>query len=346
MTRPSLISLILPLFFILIFGLTTLWSTTPNLFVSQVVFLLIGILAFLLLTLTDRHTLDALSIPTYIASVLILVITYLIGTASRGSLRWIDVGPFRLQPSELVKPFLIMSFAGIFTKQSIHNLTFFVKQFALVALPCLLILLQPDLGSAIVVFIIGTGLIFFSNTPRRYLLALTLILLILSPLFYHLLHDYQRQRLISFINPYADPKRSGYNVIQASIAVGSGQFLGKGVRQGTQSHLKFLPERHTDFAFASFAEEFGFLGVTLLLTSLYFLLDWLARSLRFSPDPYSRLVTLGVFLLFFSQIVINIGMNLGVLPVTGITLPFISYGGNSLISSFVSLGLVYAVRMR
>lgn len=344
MKRPSLWSLVIPLSVVLIFGLTTVYSTTPSLFLSQSVFLLVGIFAFLIISLIDNQTLKALSPYAYLVCVFFLVITYLVGTISRGSLRWIDLGPFRFQTSEFAKPLLIWAFATIFDNSK-KDLFHFIRNLVLIALPFFLVLFQPDLGSALIIGSTSFMILLHSRIPLKYPAALLLIGALLSPIAYNFLHDYQKLRLINFLNPYSDPSRSGYNVIQATVAIGSGQLLGKGVRQGTQSHLRFLPERHTDFAFASFAEEFGFIGVFILLTSFFFLLNWLLRTST-NSNNFSRNVALGAFWLFFFQMFINIAMNLGIAPVTGITLPFVSYGGSSLISLFIVLGLVFATRLR
>lgn len=342
MKRPSIWSFVLPFTVILIFGVTTILSTVPSLFVTQLIFLLIGLFILLSLSLLNRHYFINLAYPIYFICLFQLLITYLFGSISRGSMRWIDIGPFRYQTSEFAKPLIIVSLAYIFQNQP-KNLLTFLKNILLITIPTLLVFFQPDLGSAMIIFLVGLAILIHSGTPIKYPLTLIAIFLILSPLVFNLLHSYQRDRLLSFIDPYADPARSGYNVIQATVAIGSGQILGKGVRQGTQSHLRFLPERHTDFAFASFAEEFGFLGVSLLFLCFYFLFNYLFRlSLQLGDSP-ERLIVLGAFWLIFFQFVINTGMNLGLLPVTGITLPFISYGGSSLISLLITLGLVFAV---
>lgn len=342
MKKPSLVSLFAPLAVILSFGLTTIWSTIPSLFVSQIVFVLVGTLLFLVTSLADRQSLRSLAWASYILCISLLIVTYFVGSISRGSMRWIDIGPFRFQSSEFSKPLLILAFSGIFSGVKVKSRLAFVKAVVLVAIPSALIFFEPDLGSALVIAAIGLALIVFSGMPIKYLLVLLIASAAVSPVLYRVMHDYQKQRLTSFINPYSDPKRSGYNVIQATIAVGSGQLIGTGVRQGTQSHLKFLPERHTDFAFASFAEEFGFIGVLVMFGCFYLVLNWLVRNSWSQADPFARLISLGALTMFSSQTVVNIGMNLGVMPVTGITLPFVSYGGSSLLSSFIVLGIVYA----
>lgn len=343
MDKKHFFSLFISLFFLLVFGLTTIWSTVPTLFVSQLVFLLSGILIFLFISFFDKKFIEAISTPLYVTSLLLLLLTYILGSVSRGSIRWIDLGPFRFQPSEFAKPILIVALSHFLTAPKKNPFRFFIKSLVLLVIPTVLVLFQPDLGSSIIIFLTGFSLIFVSGLPVRYPLGLLLLMVALSPLSLKVLHGYQLQRLESFINPYSDPKHAGYNVIQSTIAVGSGQLLGKGVRQGTQSHLKFLPERHTDFAFASFAEEFGFVGVLLVFGCYFFFLRWFLRALESNTEPFTTLVLTGAFTLFLSQTVINAGMNLGIMPVTGIPLPFISYGGSSLISSFIVLGVVFVL---
>lgn len=343
MDKKNLWSLLAPLSLLLVFGLTTVWSTTPTLFISQLVFLLSGILIFLFISFFDRKLIESLATPLYVTSILLLLFTYFLGSVSHGSVRWIDLGPFRFQPSEFAKPILIVSLSHFFSSPQKNQLAFFIRSLILLTLPTLLVLFQPDLGSAIIIFIIGLSLLFRCGLPTKYPLGFLMTLTLLSPLAINFLHPYQLARLESFINPYADPSNTGYNVIQATIAVGSGQLLGKGVRQGTQSHLRFLPERHTDFAFASFAEEFGFIGVLLSFSCYFFFLKWFITPLERATDLFSRLILTGTFWLFFAQSIINIGMNIGVMPVTGIPLPFISYGGSSMISSFIVLGIAVVI---
>lgn len=342
MKKPSFWSFAIPFIIILVFGTTTILSTAPSLIVPQIVFILIGFFFLLLLSLLNRHYFENLGLPIYLFCLFQLFLTYLIGSISRGSLRWIDLGPFRYQTSEFAKPLLIISLAFLFQNQK-WGLKTFIKNLFLVAIPAVLVFFQPDLGSAMIISLVGLMLMIHSGVPLKYPLILIILFILLSPFAYRLMHDYQRERILSFIDPYSDPARSGYNVIQATVAIGSGQLFGKGVLQGTQSHLRFLPERHTDFAFASFAEEFGFVGVSLLFICFYLVLNYLSRLSNYVTDLPIRLVCLGAFWLIFFQTVVNVGMNLGILPVTGITLPFVSYGGSSLISLFLVLGLVFAL---
>lgn len=339
--KPSLWRLIVPLVIVSLLGLSTVWSTAPELASSQLIFLGVSLVIFVLASRFDARLLPSLAVPAYAISIIVLAVTFVIGTASRGSIRWIELGPFRFQSSEIVKPLLILAFSQFLATPS-KKLSWFIRQFLIVLIPVVLVFFQPDLGSAAVISFVWLGMFIIAKAPLRHLV----VLLALGSLFISFgnltLKPYQQERLSSFLNPYSDPKGAGYNVIQSTIAIGSGRFLGRGVRQGTQSQLRFLPERHTDFIFASFAEEFGFLGVLFLLISFSSILFFLIRH-SWGQSDFDRLLILGVFFLLFVQISVNLGMNLGLLPVTGITLPFLSYGGSSLIGSSMALGLVFSL---
>jgi rod shape determining protein RodA len=328
---PPLISLAI----ILTLGLSTIWSTAPSLTTSQVIALVLGILAAIVISKLDAEWLYQLRWVLYAVTLILLLVTAIIGITTRGSTRWIDLGLFNFQTSEFVKPMLIVSFAAFFVDKH-DNL---VRHLPLIAIPTLLVFLQPDLGSAISLIIIWFGIALASKVPRKHLVLLMIFGVMLIPVGTQFLKPYQQERITSFVNPFSDPAGSGYNVIQSMIAVGNGHIIGRGIRQGTQSHLRFLPERHTDFAFASFAEEFGFLGVTILLTSFLILLNWLI-GLAKSSSEFGSLVTIGLFWWIFGQLIVNIGMNMGMMPVTGITLPMVSYGGSSLLAILIGFGLV------
>lgn len=344
MKTASITPLIFSLSVITIFGLTTILSIFPDLFSNQLTFFFTGLFLLILVSRVHSKTIQETSFILYIFCVLLLLFTLLLGRATRGSVRWIDLGIFRLQPSEISKPILIAFFANRFIKPIGGNpMVWLIKNLAYLAVPAFLVLIQPDLGSTLVIVITWIGMLLASRFPKKIILAFSILSVLLLPLGYQFLHDYQKTRLHTFISPFSDPTGSGYNVIQAMIAVGSGKFIGKGVRQGTQSHLRFLPERHTDFAFASFAEEFGFVGVSILLSAFLIFFFWLASLIQ-HMEPFGKLLVTGVFWLFFIQTFINVGMNMGVLPVTGITLPFISYGGSSILSSAIAIGMVLSLR--
>ena len=319
---------------ILIFSLLTIWSTVPNLFFYQLAFLIAGLMVMYFFSKLDLRLILSLSTPLYIISVLLLLITLLFGENVRGSTRWLNLGFFSLQTSEVIKPLLILFYAN-FLSQKKQTTTYFL----LALIPFILILKQPDLGSALALFVIPLVLYIASYFKLKNLLILFLLLAVLTPLGLKLAKPYQLKRVESFINPYADTAGGGYNVIQSTIAIGSGRFMGKGVSLGTQSHLNFLPERHTDFIFASFVEEFGLLGSLLVLASFFLLFHTMLDTASKLKDRGLYLTQIAIFTLFMFQAFINIGMNLGLAPVTGITLPLFSYGGSSLISSLALLGL-------
>ena len=323
---------------ILIFSLTTIWSTVPNLFFYQLTFLSSGLIIMYFFSKLDLGLILGLSTPLYIISVLLLLITILFGESVRGSTRWLNLGLFSLQTSEVVKPFLILFYANFLSQKNLkpkNLLTFGL----LSTIPFFLVFKQPDLGSALALLAIPLILYISNYFKPKTLLIIALFLAVIIPIGFKFIKPYQSKRIESFINPYSDSFGSGYNVIQSTIAIGSGRFFGKGVSLGTQSHLNFLPERHTDFIFASFVEEFGLLGSILVLSSFFVLFQTMINNAINLKDRGPYLTQLAILTLFSFQTAINIGMNLGLAPVTRITLPFFSYGGSSLISSFAIIGI-------
>jgi rod shape determining protein RodA len=266
----------------------------------------------------------------------------LIGTASRGSVRWIPIGGYTIQPSEIVKPFFVLMSAYYWSKRKFNYKNLF--KFFIFFLPSFfLIFRQPDLGSSLVMLTIFIGMILFSGISIKQIFPIILVCAILLPLSWFGLKDYQKTRAIHFINPYADPLGEGYNVIQSKIAVGSGGFWGKGFGKGTQSHLSFLPERHTDFIFASTSEEFGFIGDVLIISLYFIIFQRILYISRLVREKKHFFLCVGIFFYFFFQTAVNIGMNIGIMPITGITLPFLSYGGSSILVSMICLGMVQNV---
>lgn len=331
--------LITALILIQVLSLVTIWSTFPELFLTQLSFVVSGAIIILLLSKADLPLFFSLSNVFYIASLILLVATLLVGRNVRGSVRWIDLGFFNLQTSEIVKPLLAIFYSAFLSKlKKISWKEIFIFLF-LAMIPVILIAAQPDLGSALTLIFLPLALLAFSGQIKKLFFVGCLFLMIFVPLESKLLKPYQRQRIETFINPYSDPKGAGYNVIQATIAVGSGKLLGKGVKLGTQSHLNFLPERHTDFIFASFVEEFGLLGALVLFFSYSVIFRYCLINIKRLKDHALVLLSLSVFLLFLFQFVVNVGMNLGIMPVTGITLPLFSYGGSSLLSFAILIGL-------
>ncbi len=289
----------------------------------------------------------------YVFVVLMLVFVWSFGRATSGSRRWIDLGLMRLQPSEFAKLAIIVVLARYFHNKVGHGgLTFhdLGTPIALTLVPVLLVLVQPDLGTAAVTILVALSMIAFIGVERRTLLWITGASLIFAPVVYligqHALLDYQKKRILTFLNPEYDPIGAGYHIIQSQIAIGSGGFFGKGFLQGTQNQLMFLPVKHTDFVFAVLAEEWGFLGcVVVLLLFAAVLLRGLAIAGR-ARDNFGALIAFGCVALLFWHVTINVGMVSGLLPVVGVPLSFMSYGGSSLLSSFLAISILVNVSMR
>jgi rod shape determining protein RodA len=337
--RPNKGLFLAALFLVLILGLITVWSTAPELFFTQLAFVVAGVIIVFLLSRFDTGTLFSLSTILYVVGILLLVLTMIIGRNIRGSVRWIDLGLFNLQTSEIVKPFMAIFYASYLSKNKLTKWTDLLKFLLLSLIPVVLVAIQPDLGTALTLICLPLALLIFTGHLKKLLIVGVIFFSLAIPLESIFLKPYQKQRLETFINPYKDPQGAGYNVIQATIAVGSGGIAGKGVRLGTQSHLNFLPERHTDFIFASFVEEFGLIGASVLLCAYFIIFRTCLNTAKVLRDSQASLLSLAVFAIFSFQTVVNVGMNLGVMPVTGITLPLFSYGGSSLLSFAILLGL-------
>ena len=333
--------LVIPIIIITFFGLTGLAAISLQLATTHLIFFLIS--AAIFLVVSQFSYLDNKSLISFyiVISLLLLISPFFFGSVVRGSIRWVQVGGLTFQPSELIKPFLIIIFGYILrTSRRQSSILNYLYYFLVLIIPFLLIFKQPDLGSALVIMAVWLSMLIVSGISWKSLAVVGLVGSSLAPLIWRFLQDYQKQRILIFFNPYSDPQKTGYHVIQSIISVGSGGLFGRGLGHGTQSQLRFLPERHTDFIFASLAEQLGFLGSITLLMVLFFLLKRILIIARLAPDKFSRLLTIGVFAMLFFQISVNIGMNLGILPITGITLPLVSSGGSSLLATMISLGLV------
>lgn len=337
--RPNKGLFIVGLLLVLVLSLITIWSTAPELFFTQLAFVIAGLIIVFLLSRIDTRTFFSFSTGLYIASILLLVLTMIIGKNIRGSVRWIDLGFFNLQTSEIVKPFLAIFYSSYLAQKKISKWKEILQFLFLSMIPVIFTVIQPDLGSALILICLPLVLLVFTGNIKKLIVIAAVALAIVVPLESKLLKPYQRLRLETFINPYKDPQGAGYNVIQATIAVGSGGIFGKGVKLGTQSHLNFLPERHTDFIFASFVEEFGLVGAMFLLAAYFTILNTCIQTAKALKDKRTSFLSLSVFTIFAFQTIVNIGMNLGVMPVTGITLPLFSYGGSSLLSFAILIGL-------
>lgn len=280
----------------------------------------------------------------YAANIALLVAVLFVGQKTLGAQRWIGIGPFRVQPSEFMKISTVIALAKYFeSDRTVGGYGFkdLIMPGVIVGLPALLIMKQPDLGTAMIILLTFGSMMLFLKIKPKVLLTIIAGCLIFAPIAYtHLLHDYQRKRIISFIDPMSDPKGSGYNSIQSMIAVGSGQLTGKGFREGTQSQLNFLPEHHTDFIFSVFSEEWGFAGsVTLLTLYLIFLMNGVSIAYQ-SNDKFGMILALGIIMVFFWHIVVNMGMVMGALPIVGVPLPFMSYGGSALITQLIGVAII------
>jgi rod shape determining protein RodA len=344
---------------ILCIGLLSIYSAvypqiqarpTNNLFLKQIIWLAVGLSIMGASLFVNYQRLKALSPWLYGLIVFLLVIVLVVGRDVHGSKRWLEVAGFQFQPSEFVKIIIIIQLANYFSSQdvptfpSISKLLFPV---GLTILPVLLVLAEPDLGSAIALAAAAGSMILFVGVRWRYLaiVALTIIPLVL-PVWQKVLKPYQKQRVLILLSPDRDPLGAGYHIRQSKIAIGSGMLWGKGFLNGTQNKLHFLPEKQTDFIFSVWAEEWGFVGCAVLILLFCLLIFLILRIAARSRDRFGSLIVVGVGGLIMWQALINIGMVLGLLPVVGITLPFVSYGGSSVIALCLAVGLVENVSMR
>lgn len=327
------------LFLLISLGVAVIYSSSPELAIQQVIFALIGLLLYMGLDRFDYRSIKPVIIYSYILVFILLIITFILGIETRGSVRWIPIGPFNLQPSEFAKPVLILALAAFWSTN--HPSWKNIFKSLLIAGPIILFVFrQPDLGTALTLSFIWFTCLVASKVSIKKLLILLFCGILILPSGWFFLQDYQKQRVYSFLSPAQDPQGIGFHVIQSTIAVGSGEIFGRGLGRGTQSRLQFLPEFRTDFIFAFIAEELGFIG-SLLVLSLYAIIFYLGfRLLSQSGDRFGELITLGVLGMLFFQMAVNIGMNIGILPITGITLPLLSYGGSSVITTFIAFGLL------
>lgn len=330
-----------------IVGLFVLYSASGGSFervMSQVFNIFVALIIMWLAANTSPHYLERIALPLFVFGLLLLLGVALFGDISHGARRWLNLGVGKIQPSELMKIAVPMMLAWYFSKreQSLRWIDYAVATLLLLV-PVGLIMKQPDLGTALIVTAAGFYVLFLAGLSWKILVGGALSVAVMAPIFWSMLHDYQRKRIEILFDPFQDPLGAGYHTIQASIALGSGGFAGKGWMEGTQSQLDFLPERTTDFIFAVFGEEFGFLGNVLLLI-LFMLL--IGRGLVISSkaqNTFTRLLAGSITLTFFTYVFVNIGMVSGILPVVGVPLPFISYGGTSLVTILLGFGILMSI---
>jgi rod shape determining protein RodA len=328
-------------------GLFTLYSSVnenPARLTAQLANILVALAAMWLAAQIPPQTLMRFAVPAYLLGLAALILVALYGDVVNGARRWLHIGVTRFQPSEMMKIAMPLMLAWYFHK---HEATLRVRDYAvaavLLALPTALIARQPDLGTALLVLAAGFYVIFLAGLSWRILAALLVAGLASLPVLWSVLHDYQRRRILTLIDPSQDPLGAGYHTIQSTIAVGSGGVFGKGWLNGTQTHLDFIPERHTDFIFAVFSEEFGLIGNAILLV-LYAAL--IARGLVIAanaPTLFARLTAGAISLIFFTYAFVNMGMVSGMLPVVGVPLPFVSYGGTALVTLFLGIGILMSI---
>lgn len=337
-------------FLLCAFGIVIIFSidygSKTNIAFDQIKFVIIGLAAAISLTFFDYRALKGLYLFLYIAGIALLLLVTIMGSASFGATRWIDLYVFQLQPSELFKLINLIVLAKLFADWREINRKNFVITCALVVLPLVLILFQPDLGTASVIFVSFLAVLFLSPIKKTYIILGLVVLIALSPIGWRFLKDYQKDRVAAFINPASDPQGAGYNVSQAKIAVGSGGLWGRGIGKGSQSQLNFLPVAHTDFIFAGTAEATGFLGSTFLLALLFILIIRTYMIAQKARDAFGMYLAGGIGTIFLFQTLVNVGMNLGIMPVTGIPLPFVSYGGSSMLTNMAALGILQSIYLR
>ncbi|MFV3409116.1 rod shape-determining protein RodA [Bdellovibrio bacteriovorus] len=353
------INLIIVILALNVIGLINLWSAThgpttqdvASLFISQIMWLLVGWTVFLVVTIVDYSIVTRIALIAYVLNLGAILYVTFFGKVALGAQRWIDLGFFRYQPSETMKLALIMLMAKILATRSTHGSGMGLKELALpltaLLIPFGLVVEQPDLGTAMMLAAIGGSMLIFAKIRKTILATIIALGIIAIPIAWKfVLHDYQKNRVLTFLSPTSDPRGTGYNSIQSKIAVGSGRFFGKGFMKGTQSQLEFLPERHTDFIYSVLSEEHGFVGSIAVVGLFCFLFITGIRIASNARDKFGALLTVGVLCYIFWHMFVNIGMVIGLLPIVGVPLPLLSYGGSSMLTTMAGLGLVSSVAYR
>jgi rod shape determining protein RodA len=324
-------------------------SGGSQIFIKQIYWFLIGFAVLLLMTTFDYHILERMAYPIYFFSLGLLFMVFLMGEIHSGSQRWLSFGGITFQPSEIAKIALVITLAKFFHEQGQVNeyrLRDLWRPFLIIAFPAVLVLRQPDLGTALILVIVAFSIILFVKVKWKSLLILILASFLAAPFIWISMKEYQQKRILTFLRPEMDPLGAGYHINQSKIAIGSGLFWGKGFLKGTQTRLHFLPEQHTDFAFSVLAEEWGFAGSVSLLLLYLFLMLWGINIAKNSKDKFGSIVAMGIVAIIFWQLVINVSMVTGLLPVVGIPLVMFSYGGSSIVSTMAGMGLLMNISMR
>lgn len=320
-----------------------------EIFRKQIYWFLIGFAILLLATTFNYYVLERLAYPIYFFSISLLALVLFVGRVTSGSQRWLSLGPVSFQPSELAKIAIVLVLAKFFSDRGDYKeyrLRDLWLPFMLTAIPCVLILKEPDLGTSLFLALIAISMILVAKVNWKSLLILVGASAAAAPVVWFGLKEYQQRRVLSFLRPETDPLGAGYHINQSKIAIGSGQFWGKGFLEGTQTRLHFLPEQHTDFAFSVLAEEWGLMGSAVLLLIYLFMILWGLTIAKNSKERFGSMMAVGIVAIIFWQVAINVGMVTGLLPVVGIPLLLFSYGGSSLITTMMAMGLLMNISMR
>jgi rod shape determining protein RodA len=341
-------ALLIPSFFLWIFSIFNQFGIKQRFGFTQIGYVLAGLIAFFVIKKIGRRFFMANIQTIFWSFFALLIITFIIGLEVKGSKRWIDLGFVNFQASEFLKIFFIMYISKLLSSRTRADMSgnFYLTILFVTLLPAFIILRQPDLGNASVFIGVLVFMLLLSDMPKKYLIISALVVLLILPFGWFFLHDYQQARITSFIRPHSDTQGDAYNMIQAIITVGSGQFFGKGLGLGTQSRLFFLPENNTDFAFSSLVEQFGFVGgFFVILGEAILIIMLFLRAYKFiegedSDSRYKYLYSMGLAALLIIQTGVNVGMNVGLLPIAGIALPFISYGGSFFVALCVGFALL------
>lgn len=344
------------MFIICIGGLFILGSATQarrlpiaeSYVLKQINWIAIGALLLLVIINISYQRFIDISYGLYIVNIVLLGLVLVLGSERLGAQRWFTIGNFTFQPSEFIKINFILTLANLLgsKKGRLENIRGLFMPIVLLAIPFILVLIQPDLGTALLLIPIFFAMLFVAGARVKHLIVMMVMGLIALPFFWHFLKDYQKARLTVFLNPNVDPLGAGYTIIQSKIAIGSGGLIGKGWLAGTQNQLNFLPERHTDFIFSVIGEEWGLFGA-IILVLLFFLIVRRGFDIAYSTnDMYGKLTAVGIVILLALQVVINISMTIGLMPVVGIPLPLVSYGGSSMLTTFIAIALLLNIGMR
>lgn len=342
---------------LIVIGLLTLYSAVmanplhpqKGLFIRQMIWFGVGLALLMVVLCINYKQFERYAFVLYGISIILLVMVLVWGKHVAGAQRWLAIGGFTIQPSELAKITVIITMARYYARRITH-IGLLIREMpapvCLVGLPFILVAIQPDLGTAVLLGLIAASITLFVKIEKRLLLLMVTAGIGAIPMVWHFLKDYQKLRILTLLNPDKDPLGAGYHIIQSKIAIGSGMFAGKGYLHGTQNALSFLPEQHTDFIFSVLAEEWGFLGSVILLGLFAMLILWALNIAYSNRDPFGTLLAVGIAIFLFWEVIINIGMVMGLMPVVGIPLPFISYGGSSVVTIMICIGLLINVRMR